>query len=124
MLTFKFLRWQSEGDEPDYRFTLANERTFLAWIRTSLSFLVSGILLDQFVGGMWLISYIKRFISLGLIGLAAILCTVAYLRWRNNQIAMRQNAPLAKGVILPILTGYLVFISGLIGLLVLISKGV
>ena len=25
------------GDEPDYRFTLANERTFLAWIRTALA---------------------------------------------------------------------------------------
>lgn len=25
------------GDEPDYRFTLANERTFLAWIRTSFA---------------------------------------------------------------------------------------
>src|SRR6478736_6651868 len=23
-----------DGGEPDYRFTLANERTFLAWIRT------------------------------------------------------------------------------------------
>jgi putative membrane protein len=33
---------------PDYRFTLANERTFLAWIRTALAILASGVLLDQF----------------------------------------------------------------------------
>ena len=26
-----------DGQEPDYRFTLANERTFLAWIRTALA---------------------------------------------------------------------------------------
>jgi uncharacterized membrane protein YidH (DUF202 family) len=29
--------WRHEGTEPDYRFTLANERTFLAWIRTALA---------------------------------------------------------------------------------------
>ena len=41
-------RWRSEGQEPDYRFTLANERTFLAWLRTALSLLAAGVLLVQF----------------------------------------------------------------------------
>ena len=40
--------WRSEGDDPDYRFTLANERTFLAWIRTALAILAGGVLLHQF----------------------------------------------------------------------------
>jgi hypothetical protein len=40
--------WRQQGEEPDYRFTLANERTFLAWIRTALAILAAGILLDQF----------------------------------------------------------------------------
>lgn len=31
------------GSEPDARFSLANERTFLAWIRTSLALVVSGV---------------------------------------------------------------------------------
>ena len=35
------------GEAPDYRFSLANERTFLAWIRTSLGFLAAGVGLDQ-----------------------------------------------------------------------------
>ena len=30
------------GTEPDPRFSLANERTFLAWIRTALGFLAAG----------------------------------------------------------------------------------
>lgn len=34
---------------PDPRFTLANERTFLAWIRTSLALLASGVAVDAFV---------------------------------------------------------------------------
>jgi len=29
---------RDHGDEPDYRFTLANERTYLAYVRTSLAF--------------------------------------------------------------------------------------
>ncbi len=33
------------GEEPDARFTLANERTFLAWIRTSLALLAGGVAL-------------------------------------------------------------------------------
>ena len=36
------------GEEPDPRFTLANERTFLAWIRTSLAFLAGGLALEAF----------------------------------------------------------------------------
>jgi putative membrane protein len=39
---------ESAGREPDYRFTLANERTFLAWMRTCLSLLAAGVALDQF----------------------------------------------------------------------------
>ncbi len=31
------------GSEPDPRFTFANERTFLAWIRTALGFLAAGV---------------------------------------------------------------------------------
>ena len=33
----------------DYRFILANERTFLAWMRTALGLVAGGVALDQFV---------------------------------------------------------------------------
>jgi len=32
-----------EGDEPDPRFSLANERTALAWMRTALALVVAGV---------------------------------------------------------------------------------
>ena len=45
-------RWRvaaDDGDEPDYRFTLANERTFLAWVRTALGLLAGGVAVRQLV---------------------------------------------------------------------------
>lgn len=43
-------RWPTKlysvGSDPDPRFSLANERTLLAWIRTSLAFLALGVALD------------------------------------------------------------------------------
>ncbi|MEU2778677.1 DUF202 domain-containing protein [Streptomyces sp. NPDC007162] len=41
--------WYGEGEEPDYRFSLANERTFLAWIRTGLALLAGAVAVAQFV---------------------------------------------------------------------------
>ena len=39
--------WRDHGSDPDYRYSLANERTFLAWIRSALALLAAGLLLDQ-----------------------------------------------------------------------------
>ena len=41
------------GTEPDPRFTLANERTFLAWIRTSLAMVAGGIAVEAFTSGLF-----------------------------------------------------------------------
>ena len=39
--------WRKTGNTPDYRFTLANERTFLAWVRTSLALIAGALAIDQ-----------------------------------------------------------------------------
>lgn len=40
----RYPRWVfDEGTEPDPRFSLANERTFLAWIRTAMAFIAAGV---------------------------------------------------------------------------------
>ncbi|MDX2649038.1 DUF202 domain-containing protein [Streptomyces sp. PA03-1a] len=48
-LWFAPARVGTEGTTPDYRFSLANERTFLAWLRTALALVGGGFAVDQFL---------------------------------------------------------------------------
>lgn len=80
--------WQQEGQDPDYRFTLANERTFLAWIRTALALLAGGVALDQFASQLGPPGAVP-ILAICLALLAAVLCLLAYRRWRQNEQAMR-----------------------------------
>lgn len=96
-------RWQREGQAPDYRFSLANERTFLAWIRTALALLAGGVVLDQFASTLhprWAVVGVATFIA----AWSGLLCALAYRRWRDNEIAMRHGQPLPSATIVP-LTG-------------------
>ncbi|MFE6967326.1 MULTISPECIES: YidH family protein [unclassified Agromyces] len=95
-------KWRSEGDDPDYRFTLANERTFLAWIRTALALIAGGVLLHEFaaaIGPRVMVTILA--VGLGLA--AAALALLSYLRWRSNEIAMRHGRRLAFSWALPVL---------------------
>jgi len=78
------------GSDPDYRFTLANERTFLAWIRTALALSAGGLgavtILDDFAG--------EEFLGIGLLTLSFATAATAYRRWALNERAMRLDEPL------------------------------
>ena len=109
-------RWRREGEEPDYRFSLANERTFLAWIRTALALLAGGILLDQFstkLGPHIVIVYLAIALSL----LAALLCAMAYARWRDNEIAMRHARRLPGTMTIPVIAVSILGVASIIALL-------
>jgi putative membrane protein len=95
--------WQERGSEPDYRFTLANERTFLAWVRTALAVLAGGVLLDQFAGH-WNPRGLLVGVAISLALLAAVLAGCAYQRWKGNEIAMRHSAPLPGSPGIPVLS--------------------
>jgi len=110
--------WRQQGSEPDYRFSLANERTFLAWIRTSLALLAGGVLLDQFSTKL-----APHVVVLGLAvalgALSALLSLLAYWRWRANEIAMRHGRPLPRTMVVPILASASLVVSAVIVILIL-----
>ncbi|MDU6926343.1 DUF202 domain-containing protein [Franconibacter helveticus] len=81
------------GEAPDYRFSLANERTFLAWIRTALGFLAAGVGLDQFAPDL-ATPLVREGVSLLLCLLAGGLAFYGYLRWLKVEKAMRLKTDL------------------------------
>jgi putative membrane protein len=72
----------------DYRFLLANERTFLAWMRTALALIAGGVALDQFVvvaGARDLVTVLGIFA----IVLGGIVAVLGMVQWRRADRAMR-----------------------------------
>lgn len=112
------MRWYEEGQEPDYRFTLANERTYLAWIRTALAVLAAAILLRQFASGMQPHGLLLA-VAGTLAAVAGLIGGASYLRWRGNEHALRLGRPLPRTLLLGLLSVVLVMLSAAALLLVL-----
>jgi putative membrane protein len=79
----------------DYRFVLANERTFLAWVRTSLGLVAGGVALDQFVV-VGPDHEILGPLSIGVILLGAAIALIGTVRWSRVDTAMRSGRPLNR----------------------------
>ena len=84
--------WRNEGEAPDYRFSLANERTYLAWIRTSLALLAGAIGIDQLTPDL-ANPTVRIMISSFLCLCSGLLAIFAYRRWAQNENAMRTKPP-------------------------------
>jgi putative membrane protein len=77
-------------DEPDYRFTLANERTFLAWQRMALGLCAATVALLQLVPepterGLYYL------LPTGLGLLAILSASGGLMRWRHVDRAIRRH---------------------------------
>src|SRR4051794_20825479 len=73
---------------PDPRFTMANERTFLAWNRTALAFIAGGLAVEQFVDAS---RALRLIVSVPLILLGGVVGVGGYLRWRQSEDAMARG---------------------------------
>lgn len=82
------------GTEPDVRFTLANERTFLAWSRTALALIAAGLAVAQLLPPFPHVPWGRSVIATPLILLGAALSPLSYTEWRRTQRAIRRGAPL------------------------------
>jgi putative membrane protein len=78
------------GEDPDPRFSLANERTFLAWVRTSLALLATGVALE--VVGTLPDPVPLLFAGIGTIGPLA-----GWVGWARTERALRLDRPLPSG---------------------------
>jgi putative membrane protein len=87
------------GSEPDPRFSMANERTALAWVRTALALVAGGVGLTSLAR----LAHLSRFLDVVAVTLCAggaALAVVAVIGWRRRELAMRLDEPLPAPVAL------------------------
>jgi putative membrane protein len=83
------------GSTPDYRFSLANERTFLAWVRTGLALIAGGLATAQFLPELRL-SYLREALAISLLGLGGAVALRALNHWLRCERAMRLGEDLPQ----------------------------
>jgi putative membrane protein len=103
-----------EEHELDYRFTMANERTFLSWQRTALGLLAAAVALVQLVPEL-AVPGARRLLGMGLAVLAILTSGMGLLRWQQADRAMRRGDPLPRHPS----PAYLAFGLTLVGLIAL-----
>ncbi|MEU5610689.1 YidH family protein [Streptomyces sparsogenes] len=85
-------RLRAEGETPDYRFSLANERTFLAWLRTSMALVGGGFAIDQFLPDTH--RTLRLAAALTLLAGGAVCAIRALNHWIRCERAMRRGEDL------------------------------
>ena len=107
-----------DGTEPDYRFSLANERTFLAYVRTALALDAGGLAVAHLFDGAGT-ERLGQAAGAGLIALGVIVAVAGYRRWRVNQRAMRMGQALPRTSVGMVLTAVVGLVSAVAVALVL-----
>ena len=88
----------SERRNPEAQFQLANERTYLAWLRTALALVASGVAAARLLAGQTL-PWAWETVGILLILAGVVTAALARRRWRAMDAAMREGEPLpAPGV--------------------------
>ncbi|MDQ3384754.1 MAG: DUF202 domain-containing protein [Actinomycetota bacterium] len=110
------------GARPDYRFSFANERTFLAWIRTALALVAGGLAAGEVLppfdvpGG-------RRLLGLPLIALGAVIAVTSLRRWEHGERAMRLGEPLRRSGLLRLVATGVALVSVIAAVLLAVGDG-
>ncbi|MFC4531712.1 YidH family protein [Sphaerisporangium dianthi] len=111
----------AEGEDPDPRFTLANERTFLTWLSTSLALSAGGVAMAVVPREIF-VPWIRTALAVVLVLLSALAALLAYPRWRHVQRALRLKAPLPPLALAPVF-GYGVAAVAVLALVLILIAG-
>lgn len=112
----------AEEFEPDYRFTLANERTFLAWLRTALALLAAAVAVVQLVPE-FAFPGARHIVGGLLVALALITAGAGLRRWELVDHAIRRGLPLPRHRTPQVLAAGLILVA-VFGLLLVVTKAV
>ena len=99
------------GAEPDPRFSLANERTFLAWIRTALGFVAAGVAVAAVAKLNDALGVEVRLAALVLVVCGLISAGSALRQWIRNERAIRLDRPLPSSPLMPFLTAAIISVA-------------
>ena len=105
--------------EPDYRMSLAAERTYLAYLRTGLALVAAGVAVVGALPDAGAL-LLRRGIGLGLILVGGTLLAVARPRWLAVDRAMRRGEPLPASRVVQSLGLVLVLAAVAAGIVVLL----
>lgn len=102
------------GSDPDPRFSLANERTALAWVRTGISLVAGGIALTS-VASIAELPELFDVVAAVACFLGGAVALSALSSWRATERAIRTGAPLPSPRALPLLVGAVVVLALVLG---------
>jgi putative membrane protein len=104
------------GDQPiiDYRMSFAAERTYLAYLRTSLALLATGIAV---VGALPDAGHegVRRWMGAALVVAGLVTAVRARSRWRQLESVMRTGGPLPRSSV-DVFAVTAVVVAGILGL--------
>ena len=89
------------GEEPDPRFTFANERTFLAWNRTALALIGGGLAAAELL--RFDVAAFRLVVALPVIALGTVLAALSYRHWVSSERALRRREPLGYSSLIGVL---------------------
>ena len=93
-------RLREHGEDPDPRFSFANERTFLAWIRTALALVAGGIGLEAFAPAL-AVPGLRQVLAALLVVSGMATSALAFRRWLRSEEAMREGRSLPAPTLAP-----------------------
>ncbi|MEV5827461.1 DUF202 domain-containing protein [Spirillospora sp. NPDC052242] len=95
-------RLLAEGSDPDPRFTLANERTFLAWIRTALALVAGGV--GVALAGDLVDAPLRHVLAIGFSSAGGLVAALAFRRWLRTERALRRDETLPPPALAPLMS--------------------